>query len=434
MVGHLLMAAKPTLTQILSAPRTWLLVVLGFSSGLPLALVGSTLSAWMTNEGVNLKTIGVFVLVSWPYVVKFAWAPLMDRYAPPFLGRRRGWMLITQLGLMVTIGSMGTVSPKENPLAVASLAVLVAFLAASQDIVSDAWRTDTLSESERALGTATFIMGYRLGMLVAGGLALALSSFIGWARTYETMGALMLVGMVGTLLAREPEGLRPPRTLAEAAIIPFVDYFRRKGALLALCFLLLYKLGHAIAGGMTTPFFLKTGFSNVEVGAIIKGVGLVATIGGGFLGGALLTRLSVRRGLLVFGAIQSLTNFSFLALALMGKNHVMLVIAICTDSVCGGMADTALTAFTMSLCNRRFSATQFALLTALASAGSRVFAASSGFLAEGLGWPGFFGFTIALTVPALVMIAFLPDRIAAPIEEPEPVLPAPESAVPATVR
>ena len=368
---------------------------------------------------------GVFALVTWPYIAKFAWAPFMDRYAPPFLGRRRGWMLITQVGLMFSIASMAALSPKQTPLAVASLAVLVAFLSASQDIVSDAWRTDTLSVSERALGTAIFVMGYRLGMLVAGGVALGLSEFLGWPRTYIIMGALMIVGMVGTLLTREPESSRPPRTLVEAAVVPFTDYFRRKGAVLVLCFLLFYKLCHAIADRMTTPFVLQMGFSNLEVGAVIKGVGVPVTIAGSILGGALLTRMSIRRGLFIFGGLQTLTNFSFLALALLGKSHLMLVDTICVDSVCTGLADSALGAFTMSLCNRRFSATQFALLNALASVGGRVFAASSGFFAEALGWPGFFGFTILLGVPAAVMIAFMPEGIATPVEEADPPASAP---------
>lgn len=417
------MASKPSLLQILALPRTWLLVVLGFSSGLPLLLLASTLSAWMTDEGVDLKTIGVFALVSWPYVVKFAWAPLMDRYAPPFLGRRRGWMLITQVALGLTIAAMGLFNPKTDALAVASLAAVVAFLAASQDIVSDAWRTDTLSESERAFGTATFIVGYRIGMLVAGGGALILADSIGWRSTYGIMGACMAVGVVGTLLAREPQGQRPPRTLLQAVTVPFVDYFTRKGAVLVLCFLLLYKLGDAIAGGMTMPFYLQTGFTKTEVGAIIKGGGLVATLAGGMLGGALLTRLSMRQGLFVFGALQSLTNLNFLALALTGKNYAVLVAAICTDNVCGGMADAAMSAFTMALCNKRFSATQFALLTALSNAGGRLFASVSGFLAVGLGWPSFFGLTVTLAVPALVLLAFLPDGTAVPV--PEEALPAP---------
>jgi PAT family beta-lactamase induction signal transducer AmpG len=414
------MSSKPSLLQVLRSPRAWLLVALGFASGLPLLLVGGTLSAWMTNEGINLKTIGIFTLVSSPYTFKFVWAPVMDRFALPFLGRRRGWMLVTQLGLMGAIAAMGTVDPKSTPLTMAALAVLVAFLSASQDVVSDAWRTDTLSEAERGFGVATFVMGYRFGMIASGALALSLSQFIGWSRTYWIMAALMLVGVVATLVAREPQGQRPPRTLTEAAVVPFVDYFRRNGAVLALLFLVLYKLGDAIAGGMTTPFFLKLGFSNLEVGAISKGVGMAATIAGALFGGVLLAKLGLRRSLFVFGALQALTNLTFLALALVGKNHLVLALAICTDNVCGGMATTAFGAFTMSLCNKRFSATQFALLSALANLGGRVLTATSGYLAEWMGWAGFFGLTVVLALPALVLLSFLPEGIAAPREEEEP--------------
>ncbi|WP_395852866.1 AmpG family muropeptide MFS transporter [Cystobacter fuscus] len=426
------MAQKTSLLQILSSPRAWLLVALGFASGLPLLLVGGTLSAWMTNEGINLKTIGVFTLVATPYTFKFLWAPFMDRYALPFLGRRRGWMLLTQLGLMGAIAAMGLVNPKDSPVAMASLALLVAFLSSSQDVVSDAWRTDTLSEAERGFGVATFVMGYRFGMIASGAVALSLSQFIGWPRTYWIMAALMLVGVIATLVAAEPQGQRAPRTLAEAAIVPFVDYFRRDGALLALLFLLLYKLGDAIAGGMTTPFFLKMGFSNLEVGTISKGVGMVATIVGALVGGVLLARMGLRRSLFVFGALQAVTNLTFLALALVGKNHAVLALAICSDNICGGMATTAFGAFTMSLCNKRFSATQFALLSALANFGGRMLSATSGYLAEGIGWAGFFGLTVVLALPALVLLAFLPEGIALPVEEQPPASPPASPPAPAT--
>lgn len=425
------MSSKPSLLQVLKSPRAWLLVALGFSSGLPLLLVGGTLSAWMTNEGIDLKTIGIFTLVGMPYTLKFLWAPLMDLVELPFLGRRRGWILVTQVGLIGAIAAMGAFNPKDSPVAMAALALLVAFFSASQDVVSDAWRTDTLSEAERGFGVATFVMGYRFGMIAAGALALSLSQFIGWSRTYWIMAALMVVGVLATLVAREPENHRPPRTLAEAAVVPFVDYFRRNGAILALLFLLLYKLGDAIAGGMTTPFFLKLGFTNLEVGAISKGVGMAATIVGALFGGALMAKLGTRRALFIFGALQALTNLTYLALALVGKNHLMLAAAICTDNVCGGMATTAFGAFTMALCNKRFSATQFALLSALANLGSRLLTATSGWLAEGLGWAGFFGLTVVLAIPALVLLAFLPEGIAMPVVEPEPAVPEQPAKPPA---
>jgi MFS transporter, PAT family, beta-lactamase induction signal transducer AmpG len=421
------MSTSPSLREVLTSPRVWLLVALGFSSGLPLFLVGNTLSAWMTDEGITLTTIGVFTLVAMPYSLKFTWAPLLDRYALPFLGRRRGWMLVTQLGLMGALAVMGTLNPKEMPLAMACLAVLVSFLSASQDVVTDAWRTDTLSPEERGFGSATFVMGYRFGLLAAGSLALFIAQFHGWPQAYWTMAALMSVGVVGTLAAREPEG-RAPRTFMDAVLLPFGDYFRRDGALLALAFLVLYKLGDAIAGGMTTPFFLQVGFTKAEIAAIAKLFGMVASISGGLLGGVLMVKLGMRRGLYLFGALQALTNLTFLVLAVVGKSTLVLTLAICADNLCGGMATTAFVAFVMSLCNKRFSATQYALLSALGTLGGRVLSGSSGFLAERLGWAGFFGLTVVLAIPGLLLLAFLPENVAAPAQEPPEPLPAPSVA------
>jgi MFS transporter, PAT family, beta-lactamase induction signal transducer AmpG len=411
---------KPSLLQVLTSPRVWLLVALGFSSGLPILLIGGTLSAWMKNEGVDLKTIGLFALVGSPYSLKFVWAPLMDRYALPFLGRRRGWMLLTQLGLAAAIAAMGLVPPGRSPLLVAALAFVVSFLSASQDVVADAWRTDTLSETERGFGTATFVTGYRLGMLAAGALALSLSELIGWQHTYFSMAALMGVGVLATLLAPEPQGIRPPRTLADAVRLPFLDYFRRNGALLALLFIVLYKLGDSIAGNMTVPFFIEIGFGNTEIGVISKGMGMFATILGGLVGGGLMVRLGMRRSLFVFGALQALTNVSFLALALVGRSSWLLATAIGLDNFCGGLAATALVAFQMSLCDSRFSATQYALLSSLAASGTRIFAASAGFLATWLGWAGFFSLSIVLAVPALALLTVLPQDVATPAPEPAP--------------
>lgn len=422
-------SSKPSLREVLTSPRVWLLVALGFSSGLPLLLVGSTLSAWMTDEGINLTTIGIFTLVMMPYSLKFTWAPLLDRYALPFLGRRRGWMLLSQLGLVGALAAMGTIDPKGSPLLMASLAVLVSFLSASQDVVADAWRTDTLPPEERGFGSATFVMGYRFGLLAAGGLALFIAQFHGWPQAYWSMAALMSVGVVATLAAREPDG-HAPRTFVDAVALPFREYFLRDGALLALAFLVLYKLGDAIAGGMTTPFFLKLGFTKAEIAAIAKMFGMLASLGGGLLGGVLMVKLGMRRSLYVFGALQALTNLTFLVLALAGKSTPLLTLAICADNLCGGMATTAFVAFIMSLCNKRFSATQYALLSALGTLGGRVLSGSSGFLAERLGWAGFFGLTVVLAIPALILLAFLPQDIATPTQEPtEPApTPAPSAA------
>ncbi|ATB49140.1 AmpG family muropeptide MFS transporter [Corallococcus macrosporus] len=418
--------SKPSILEVLKSPRIWLLVAVGFASGLPLWLTGVTLSAWMKDEGVNLKTIGVFALVSMPYTFKVLWAPLMDRYTLPFLGRRRGWMLVTQVLLMGAIAAMGLVNPKDSPVAMAALAVLVTFLSASQDIVADAWRTDILTVEERGLGNSTYITGYRLGMLTAGALALTLSDVVGWSQTYFIMGTLMAVGVVATLLAPEPRGSKPPRNLTDAVVKPFVEYFTRKGAIPVILFLVLYKLGDAIAAGMVTPFYKELGFSNTEIGALSKGLGMVSTIAGGLLAGVVMVKLGTRRSLFIFGAAQALTNLMFMALSLVGKNDLMLAATITVDNLCGGLAVTAFAAYLMSLCHKSFSATQYALLSALGTVANRLISASSGYLAEWLGWPTFFAGTVLLAVPALVLLAFLPANAAAPAEDtPEPA-PAPQ--------
>ncbi|CAM3099745.1 MFS transporter [Corallococcus sp. ZKHCc1 1396] len=416
-----------SLLTVLKSRRIWLLMAVGFASGLPLWLTGVTLSAWMKNEGVNLKTIGIFSLVALPYTFKVLWAPLMDRYTLPFLGRRRGWMLLTQVLLMGAIAAMGLVNPKDAPIAMACMAVVVTFLSASQDIVADAWRTDILTLEERGLGNSLYVTGYRLGMLVAGGLAFVLSDQLGWSRTYYVMGLLMGVGVVATLLAPEPQSVRPPRNLLDAVVKPFVDYFRREYALGVLAFLVLYKLGDAIAASMVTPFYIELGFSNTEIGALSKTLGMLATIGGGLLGGVLMVKLSMRRALFIFGAAQGLTNLAFLALALVGKNDLMLAAAITVDNVCTGLGVTAFAAFVMSLCHKSFSATQYALLSALGTIANRLIGSVSGYLATWMGWPTFFAFTAAAAIPALVLLTFLPEHAAQPVED-EP--PAPEAMPP----
>jgi PAT family beta-lactamase induction signal transducer AmpG len=408
--------------------RVGLLVALGFASGLPLALTGTTLSAWMTNEGVDLKTIGLFGLVALPYNFKFVWAPLFDRFVVPWLGRRRGWMACTQLGLVGAIAVMGGVNPRAAPFALAALAVLVAFLSASQDIVSDAYRTDVLPETERASGTATFVLGYRAAMLVSGAFALILSARLPWQLVYWVMAALMAVGVAASWVAPEPETVRPPRTLGAAVVEPFVDYFARRGALVTLAFIALYKLGDSLASGMITPFLLKTGFGNAEVGALQKGLGLGATIVGTLLGGGLVAKLGVRRSLLWFGVAQAATNVTYMALALVGKSYWVLAGAITVDNVCGGLGTAAFVAYLMSLCNRRFSATQYALLSSASTVAGRLIGASAGFAAERFGWPVFFGGTIAAAAPALLLLVLaMPDGTGAP-PPPPPVDSGPAAA------
>lgn len=391
--------------------RVGLLIALGFASGLPLALTRTTLSAWMTNAGVDLRTIGLFSLVTLPYSFKFVWAPLLDRFSLPLLGRRRGWMVLAQLGLLIGIGVISTINPQHAPLAIAAMAVLVAFLSASQDVAADAYRTDVLPPAERASGTSTWIMGYRVAMLVSGAGALVLSDHMPWPRVYMIMALLMGIGIVSTWLAPEPEVVRPPRTIADAVVKPFVDFFHRKGAAVALIFVMLYRMGDTIAGGMVMPFLIKIGFSNSEIGYWNKGVGFAATIIGVVLGGGLVARFGVRRCLLAFGVLAALANTGYLALAVHGRSVPLLALAIGIDNVFGGMVDAAFAAFLMSLCNKSFSATQFALLSSASTIIGRLISAGSGWLATSLGWPIFFALTIAAVIPSLIvlLVAFPKD-------------------------
>jgi PAT family beta-lactamase induction signal transducer AmpG len=393
-----------------------LLLLLGFASGLPLALTAGTLQAWLAAEHVDIVAIGWFALVGQPYTWKFVWSPLMDRYTPPFLGRRRGWLLVTQLALAAAVGFMGTLSPRDSPWLLGAAALATAFLSASQDIVFDALRTDWLGREERGAGAAVSVLGYRLAMLVSGAGALILADqWLGWHATYWLMAALMGVGMLATWLALEPEGAQAaPKTLDEAVRKPFAEFMARDGALWLLAVVVLYKLGDAFAGNLTTTFLLRgPEFSLTEVGGINKGFGLAATILGALAGGALMAKMRLYRALLVFGVLQALTNLGFMALAAAGKSYPLMVAVIGLENLCGGMGTAAYVALLMALCDRRFSATQYALLSALSAVGRVYVGPAAGYLVAGLGWQTFFFFTFLIALPGLALLVWLRPRIEA---------------------
>ncbi|MBT5551510.1 MAG: MFS transporter [Nitrospina sp.] len=395
--------------------RVLAVLFLGFSSGLPLALSGGTLQAWLTVEGVDIKTIGLFTLVGLPYTLKFLWSPLLDRYVVPLFGRRRGWIFVFQLLLLAMIFSMSVVSPVEAPWVLAFFAIGLAFASSSQDIVIDAYRTEVLREKERGLGAAVSVTGYRIAMLVSGALALILSEIIGWRFTYMVMAGLMVVGMTATWLSPEPEepGV-PPKTLKEAIGGPLVEFFSREGAWAILALIILYKLGDAFAGSLTTTFLIRgVGFSVGEVGAINKGMGLAATIVGALFGGALMARLRLFHSLLLFGVLQAVSNLSFMVLALLGKNYAMMVFTIAFENLAGGMGTAAFVAFLMALCNHNFTATQFALLSALASLGRVFVGPASGVLVDNLGWLQFFLITFLAAIPGLILLWKMRHRVKA---------------------
>lgn len=382
--------------------RILVMLPLGFASGLPLALTSGTLQAWLTIENVDLKTIGIFTLVGLPYTLKFLWAPVMDRIVPPWLGRRRGWMVLTQLCVAIGLVLMAVTNPRLHPGWLAAYAVLVAFLAASLDIVFDAYRTDTLHPHERGLGAAVWVNGYRIALLASGAGALVLADFVGWQLTYVVMAAVMVAGVGIVLISPNPTFVADaPKSLKEAVGAPLAEFFARPTALGFLAVIVLYKLGDAFASALQTAFLIGgLGFSATEVGAV-KGLGIFATLLGAFVGGLLMTRSGLLRSLLIFGILQAVSNLGFVILSVMGKSSGMLTAAVVIENVTGGMGTAAFVALVMSLCDPRYTATQFALLSSLEALG-RVFAGRpSADLVTLVGWTQFFVLTVVVALPGL---------------------------------
>ncbi len=381
------------------------LLGLGFSSGLPLALTGSTLQAWLTTEKVDLRIIGIFSLVGLPYTIKVLWAPIMDRFTPPWLGRRKGWILLTQVLLAASILALGFSSPVSAPWLAACLAITIAFFSASQDIVVDAYRADVLQEKELGAGAATTVVGYRLALIISGALAMILSDFIPWRMVYTLMAALMLGSIVFTLSAPDPAvKVIPPKSLKEAVWGPLVNYFQRSGAIEMLCFIMLYKLGDAIAGAMTTPFLLDIGFTRTDVGTVNKAFGLLSTIFGTLAGGSVIAKIGINRSLWIFAFLQVLPHLSFTGLALIGNNYPAMVAAIGIENMMGGMGTAAFVAFMMSLCDKRFTATHYALLTSFMAVTRVLAGVPTGFMAHSLGWPIFFAVSMAGAIPGILLL------------------------------
>lgn len=385
--------------------RTFSILFLGFSSGLPLALSGSTLQAWFAQSNVSIVEIGFLSLVGQPYVYKFLWAPFLDRFAPSFLGRRRGWILCMQCSVALVLILMALGHPLTHGFYLACLACALAFFSATQDTAIDAYRTDLLPPDERGMGAAFTVTGYRLAMIVSGGLALIFAGNYGFKITYLIMAALMLALTLSTFFSPEPTHISPPKTLKDAVINPFKEFLTRPGAWWILLFLLLYRFGDAFTVSLTTAFLIKSlHFSLTVIGTLNKMLGIVAAIIGGLVGGLLLARISLIRALFYFGLLQALCSFLFMALAIVGKSTSLLAATIFADNFSSGMVSAAVVVFITILCNKKFSATQFALFTAL-SAFSRVFVGPlSGVCAEIMGWPHYFVLSFFLSVPGLLLL------------------------------
>jgi PAT family beta-lactamase induction signal transducer AmpG len=384
------------------------IALLGFASGLPFDLTGATLTGWMRVEGRDLSTITVFGLVTLPYSLKFIWAPFFDRYVPPFLGRRRGWLLITQLALLVAIAAMSLHDPRVGLQMLAINALCIAFFSASQDVVADAYRADVLAEREMGAGAAIFVVGYRVALLVTSSLAFILADRMPWPAVYLAMSLFMLVGIAAIAWAPEP-ALRgvPPRTFADAVVMPFQEFLQRAGvrtALLVLAFILVYKLPDSLTIRLSVPFLIDLGFTQTDIGAIRGGLGIVATIVGTIIGGALVARFGINRSLWVFGILQAVSNFGYYALAVAGREYPLLVGVIVVENFCTGMVGAGFVAFLMSMCSPRFSATQFALLSSLTGVGRDLIGSGGGKVAESFGWPTFFMLTIIVAIPGLLLL------------------------------
>lgn len=391
--------------QAYKSRRVGMMLPLGLMSGLPNPLVTGTLTAWMATAGVDLHTIGLFGLTSLPYNLKFLWAPLLDRYAPPFLGRRRGYLLLSQLALSAGLFFVSAIDPSAQPSLLAWAILGLTFFSASQDIVSDAYRTDATRENERASAAAVFVLGYRLAILLAGGGALMLSDQVSWRVVYRLMAGLMLLGPVVTFFSPEPEVVpKAPTTLNAALIEPLKEFFTREGVLFSLVIVLTYKVGDSVAGHMLTPFLMDIGFSRTEIGGVQKVFGLVATIVGALLGGGFTARLGLRRALLIFGILQAMANLLYAWLAHVGQSHLLLVTSIGVDNLMNGLGTAAFVALLMSLSDHRYTAFQYALLSSAMSVVGRVFGASGGYIAEGFGWSAFFILTTLLATPAILVL------------------------------
>jgi PAT family beta-lactamase induction signal transducer AmpG len=388
--------------------RTLICVFTGFTSGLPLYFLIQLVPYWLAKEGVGLAEIGFFSLIGLPYTWKFLWAPVMDRYTLPFLGRRRGWMLVTQVAVAISIAAMGFFRPEFSIWSIAFMAAAVAFFSASQDVVLDAYRRELLPEIELGLGNAVHVQAYRIAGLVPGSLALILSDHLLWHETFIVVAAFMAVGIILTLNIAEPDRHpAAPRTMKAAIIDPFKEFIGRTGmdqALLVLAFLFLYKLGDNMATALQTPFYESLGFSGTEIGVVAKFASLVAVIVGGAVGGLVMVKLSINRALWLFGFVQIISILGFAALAEIGRNLWMLGAATGFEYLGVGLGSAALVAFMAKSTNPAFAATQFALFSALVAVPRTIANSVTGVIVEQVGWTNFFLLCTVLAIPGMLLL------------------------------
>jgi len=391
--------------RVIFSRRMVVSFIMGFACGLPLLLTITVLQAWMKEEGVDLTVIGLFALVGLPYTVKFLWAPFLDRFTLPFLGRRRGWLIVAQISLICSIAGLGLTSPGRSPWIVALAAFLVTFFSASQDIIVDAYRREDLADEELGLGSSFYVNGYRVGMLLASGGGLIMSDHMSFAMVYLIMAICMLPGLLTPLLTPDPATpFGTPKSMKEAVINPLIEYLSRNGALWMLAFILLYKIGDTMASAMTTPFYLDIGFSKTEIGTVVKLFGFWATIIGGLAGGVIMLKIGINRSLWIFGFFQAVSTAGFALLSRIGVNIPALAGVIAFENLSSGMGTAAYVAFMASITNKKFTATQYALLSSLMGFPRVLASAPTGFFAKQIGWFGFFIACTLIAIPGMLLL------------------------------
>ena len=422
--------------------KIFITLSMGFVSGVPLLLTITLLQAWLTDEGISKSTIGLFALVGLPYSLKFLWAPIFDAITVSKLGRRRGWLLFTQTLLILSIIALGMTNPAMDPYNVALLALLVTFASASQDIVIDAYRRESLTDEEQTLGASAYVLGYRIGALAAGAGGLILADYMSYQMVYTIMSLIMLYGVLITLIADEPKSDYIQSNFEDTVTRPFIEFFNRYASInnispdrlkflgerakinrrnvlenflvtpiLILLFILLYKIGDTMAHSLSTNFYLDTGFSKSEIGTVVKFFGLFATLVGAFAGGLIAYKIGLYNSLMIFGVFQAIATLGFSVLALFGDNLYLLMTVISMENLAAGMGYTAYLAFIANMTNKQFTATQFALMTALMSLPRTLFSGFSGYLVEFFGWELYFVFCSLIAIPALIILSKLNKEI-----------------------
>lgn len=383
----------------------FIMLLLGYCAGLPLLLIGSTLQAWMKDAGVDLTSIGAFSLVGLPYTIKFLWAPLLDRYKLPFLSRRKGWMVFFQVLLVINIFALSKINPQTDLYLLAILAFFISLFSASQDVVVDAYRREILPDEELGLGSSLYVTGYRMAMLVSGAAALFMADNMPWDKVYQWLALLMAPAVLFTIIApKENDNIPVPTSLKVAVVGPLKDFFMRKGSWIMLLFILLYKVGDSMASNMTTPFILDLGYTKSDIATVAKTFGMIATILGGIIGGVMMLKHNIKWSLVFFGIFQAVSTLGFSLLPSMPHGFAALASVIAIENLASGMGTAAYAAYMLSLTNKQFTATQYALLSALMGVPRVILASPTGLMAELMGWEMFFVFCTVVALPGLLLL------------------------------